>query len=362
MRRANVKQTKVQRVNAKRRNTKTSLIGFVLIFLVGAGILLYPTISFWFADYTHIISYQSYERSVVNLTTEEKEVLWDEALYYNERLVNSVVEDPFANLDNIDPFGEYYQTLDTGDGVMGYIRIPTIHVLLPMYHGVSEEVLDKGVGHIQATALPIGGKGTHAVLTGHTGLGHAKMFNDLAELKNGDTFYLEILEETFAYEITSIEVVLPDDVSSLHREEGQDKVTLVTCTPYGVNSHRLLVTGERVPYTEESVQNQREDKAAFPWWIVFVVLGMITLVLVIGNKIKRRAEKVKNAYGTTKNKHVKAKNNSYEEVKSREHTKAKNKKHTKVRSRKCAKNKRYTETKTMTEIAKEELMKVTRER
>ena len=332
MRRTRIKQTKVQRVNAKQKNTKTSLIGFVFIFLVGAGILLYPTISFWFADYTYIVSYQSYERSVVSLTAEEKETLWEEAVYYNERLVKSVVEDPFANLDNIDPFGEYYQTLDTGDGVMGYIRIPAIHVLLPMYHGVSEEVLDKGVGHIQATALPIGGEGTHAVLTGHTGLGHAKMFNDLADVKNGDTFYLEILEKTFAYEVISIEVVLPDDVSSLYREDGLDKVTLVTCTPYGVNSHRLLVTGERIPYTEDRAQNQLEDKAAFPWWIVLVILSVIILVLVIGNKIKKRAEKAKNTN------------------------------HAKTKRRKHAKNKKHVETKTMTEIAKEELLKVTGER
>ena len=255
---------------------------FVLLFLTGGGILAYPTLSFWIAQRNHVVAHQSYERSVAELSTQEKQEIWESAVHYNERLVNSVVADPFANTENIDPFDEYYQTLDIGEGVMGYLHIPEIDVLLPIYHGVSDEVLDKGVGHIPASALPVGGEGTHAVLTGHTGLNHAKMFNDLIKMREGEEFYLEILDETLAYRINKIEVVLPDDVSSLHREEGQDKVTLVTCTPYGVNSHRLLVTGERVPYIENAKQDQERDKVAFPWWIVVGILVFVFLVLVIG--------------------------------------------------------------------------------
>lgn len=275
----------------KQRNKKGSFVGFILIFLIGASILFYPTISFWLADYQHIVAQQNYGRSVANLTTQEKASMWEKAAHYNERLVNSMVEDPFANIENIDPFDEYYQTLDVEDGVMGYIRIPNINVLLPIYHGVSEEVLDKGVGHIPATALPVGGEGTHAVLTGHTGLSHAKMFNDLPELKYGDEFHLEILDETLAYQIVSIEVVLPDNVSSLHREEGQDKVTLVTCTPYGVNSHRLLVTGERVPYIGD--MEQSNSKVIFPWWILLIVLGIAFFILLIGRRIRKNSAKKK---------------------------------------------------------------------
>jgi len=287
---AKVQMVKIK--NNKNNKNKTSLIGFIVIFLVGAGILFYPRISFWLADYNHVVAHQSYERSVANLSIQEKEEIWEKAVYYNERLVKSVVKDPFANLDNIDPFDEYYQTLDIGDGAMGYIHIPKISVLLPIYHGVSDEVLDKGVGHIPATALPIGGEGTHAVLTGHTGLSHAKIFNDLVELRQGDEFYLEILDRTLAYRITHIEVILPDDVSSLQREEGQDKVTLVTCTPYGVNSHRLLVTGERVPYTPE-MREEQEEKATFPYWILLIIFAIIVLVLIIGKKVRKHEEETK---------------------------------------------------------------------
>ena len=260
----------------------------IFIFFVGVGIFTYPTISFWLVQRNHVVAHQTYERSIAELSAQEKKMMWDTAVHYNERLANSVVKDPFASTENIDPFDEYYQTLDIGDGVMGYIHIPQIAVLLPIYHGVSEDVLDKGVGHIQASAIPVGGEGTHALLTGHTGLNHAKMFDDLTKLRGGDEFYLEILDETLAYQIKNIEVILPDDISSLHREEGEDKVTLITCTPYGVNSHRLLVTGERVPYTENRVQNENANKVAFPWWILFVSLLTVFLVWMIGRKIMRR--------------------------------------------------------------------------
>ena len=270
--------------NQKGNQKKGSLLGFFFIFLVGAGILLYPTISHWLAQRNHIVAHQTYERSVAQLSAQEKRTMWEVAVHYNERLLNSVVEDPFASIDNIDPFDEYYQTLDVGEGVMGYVRIPEIAVLLPIYHGVSEEVLDKGVGHIHASALPVGGEGTHAVLTGHTGFRNAKMFNDLVEMRQGDKFYLEILDATLAYEVTSIQVVLPDDVSSLHREDGKDKVTLVTCTPYGVNSHRLLVSGERIPYTGEVEQSRESEKSQLLWWILLVVLLVVIVVLVIGKK------------------------------------------------------------------------------
>jgi len=265
-----------------------SFIGFVILFLLGAGILFYPKISFWLADYNTTMAHQNYTRVVGHLSSETKQAMWAEAIHYNERLVKSIVYDPFANTDEIDPFDEYYQTLDIGDGEMGYIHIPKLSILLPIYHGISDAVLDKGVGHIKATALPVGGDGTHCVLTGHTGLTHARMFNDLVELEKEDKFFLEILDETLAYKVVDIKVVLPNDISSLHREAGKDKVTLVTCTPYGVNSHRLLVMGERIEYDADMTDYDEEIKAPFPWWIMAVVIGVLLLTLIIKNSLDKR--------------------------------------------------------------------------
>jgi len=278
----------VKRRKRKKSQNKTSLIGFIFLFLIGAGILFYPTISDWLAQRNNVVARQSYEQNVANLTKEEKEELWHVATYYNERLADSVVKDPFANTENVEPFDEYYQTLDIGDEAMGYIHIPKIRVLLPIYHGVSEEVLEKGVGHIPASALPVGGEGTHCVLTGHTALRHAKMFDELTLLREGDEFYLEILDETLAYQVRNIEVVLPDDVSSLRTEAGKDKVTLVTCTPYSVNSHRLLVTGERVPYTGDMWGNRDNTKATFPYWILIVIVIVGAVVMIIGQKMRKK--------------------------------------------------------------------------
>ena len=199
--------------------------------------------------------------------------------------------DPFAATKDIDPFDEYFDTLDIGDGVMGMIRIPKIDVLIPIYHDVSDEVLDKGVGHIKATALPVGGLGTHGVLTGHTGLSHAKMFDDLVKLELGDEFLLEVLDETLAYKIEKILTVLPDDVSQLVREADKDRVTLITCTPYGVNSHRLLVMGERTEYNATVDIRNEIEKTQFPWWIVAMVVSLLILLLIIGRAINKHNKK-----------------------------------------------------------------------
>ena len=264
-----------------------SIIGFILLFLIGAGILFYPHISFWLAEYNHVAAYQTYERSIADLSAAEKQAMWERAVDYNERLVTSSVMDPFAATKDIDPFDEYYDTLDVGDGMMGSIRIPKIEVLIPIYHGISDEVLNKGIGHIKATALPVGGIGTHGVLTGHTGLETAKMFNDLDKLEIGDEFLLEILDETLAYKIDKILTVLPDDVSQLVREPDKDRVTLITCTPYGVNSHRLLVMGERTDYDGVEGGRREIDKVQFPWWIVMAAIGTVTLLLLIRRRLQR---------------------------------------------------------------------------
>ena len=292
-------------VNYKQNRGKKnySIIAFILLFLAGSAILFYPKISYWVAEQNHTVAVQDYNRVVGNLTNDEKKEMWAAAVNYNERLVTSIVMDPFADTDHIDPFDEYYQTLDIGNGMMGSIHIPKIDILIPIYHGVSDEVLDKGIGHIKATALPVGGLGTHGVLTGHSGLSHAEMFNDLEQLNLGDEFFLNILDETLAYRINEINVVLPDDISNLQREKDKDKITLITCTPTGINSHRLLVTGERIELDKVETELPLETKSIFPWWIVALVIGLLIALLIIGRIVTKSREK-KNRKADTANAYI----------------------------------------------------------
>jgi len=268
------------------------IIPFLLIFIIGAGILFYPKISFWWAEYNQVTAVQSYEKVISGMTPEEKDAEWEKARDYNERMAASIVKDPFADTENIDPFDRYYDTLDVGDGIMGYVEIPSIHVMIPIYHGTGEAILEKGVGHIKATALPIGGTGTHSVLTGHTGLHTAKLFTDLVEVKPGEKFYIDVLGRTLAYEVDQIEVVEPDDISKLAAVEGEDHITLVTCTPYGVNSHRLLVRGTRCEYIEDE-RNNDSGRVQFPWWVLLLILFLTALLLIIGSRLQKRAGKKK---------------------------------------------------------------------
>ena len=221
------------------------VVALVWAVTVGLCILVYPVYSNWVAEYQAVEAVQTYLSGVSSLSPEQEQVEWDRARDYNARLTQVVAEDPFSSdLAGVDPFDEYFQVLDFDD-MMGFIQIPAIDVDLPVYHGVSDTSLLRGVGHLMQTALPIGGAGAHCVLTGHTGLPSAKLFTDLDKLKTGDVFRLYVLSERLSYRIDSIEVVEPENVTSLAPIEGQDRVTLVTCTPYGINSHRLLVSGMR---------------------------------------------------------------------------------------------------------------------
>ena len=231
-------------------------------FLAGAGILLYPTISDQWNRYRNSRLIAEYGRAVETLSQESYEEIWEEARAYNrEHRVNSPAE----------AFGEAYELshpydkiLDPfGDGVMGSIEIPKIHVSLGIYHGIGTDVLEEGCGHVEGTSLPIGGEGSHAALAAHRGLPSARLFTDLDQLEEGDRFYLRILDEVLCYEVDQIKVVLPRETGELSIEEGEDYVTLVTCTPYGVNSHRLLVRGKRREYREEEaeeLQRAREEE------------------------------------------------------------------------------------------------------
>lgn len=256
----------------------------VIGFLIGLGILLYPTISNKVAVKNQIHVVQSYNQYVSGMSQAQIEEEKSRAKEYNTLLKAAPATDPFSNVDHVEPFTQYDTILNL-DGVMGSIEIPSIKVKLPIYHGVTDEVLRKGVGHIRSTALPIGGNRTHAVLSAHSGLPKAKLFTDLEKVKEKDYFYIYVLGEKLAYQVDQISVVEPDDISNLTPVEGKDYVTLVTCTPIGVNSHRLLVRGERceVPELEEVLK----DKDSFPYWFLLLLLIIVLLIFIIYKKKKK---------------------------------------------------------------------------
>lgn len=249
----------MQRKHAPPRKKGSLLIVIlaVLLFTAGAAVFLYPTISNWLAEIHQSGVIQDYEQVVATEDQEFYENEWKKAQEYNENLAGDPVRDPFVPGTGYALPKNYLDCLNI-DGIMGYIEIPKIAVRLPIYHGTSEDVLQQGVGHVESTALPIGGEFTHAVLTGHRGLPSAKLFTDLDQLEIGDMFYIYVLDEVLAYQVDQINTVLPDELQDLQTIKGRDLVTLVTCTPYGVNTHRLLVRGTRVPYLPEEAQAYRQ--------------------------------------------------------------------------------------------------------
>lgn len=231
-------------------------IFFALVFLAGAGVFLYPTVSDMWNQYRNVRLVSRYDEAVTDLSDNEYEKMWNEAKEYNaEHPVNSIV-DAFGEKDDYVLTQPYDQVLDpNGEGLMGSIEIPKINAKLAIYHGLSKTVLEKGVGHVEGTSLPVGGKSTHAVLAAHRGLPSAKLFTDLDQMKKGDIFILHILGKNLAYKVDQIRTVLPEETGELDIVEGEDHVTLVTCTPYGVNTHRLLVRGIRTKYAEGEIRN-----------------------------------------------------------------------------------------------------------
>ena len=235
------------------RRSKAPFAAAVVLFLAGAAVFAYPLISSWLAQKNQARVVQTYQAAV---EAEDEAALaeqWALAEEYNENLAGDPVHDPFVPGSGYALPENYEQVLNV-DGVMGRITIPKIGVDLPIYHGTGEEVLQKGVGHIESTSLPIGGEYRHAVLTGHRGLPSAELFTRLDELAVGDEFYIHVLDKTLAYQVDQIATVEPDELEQLVAVPGEDYVTLVTCTPYGINTHRLLVRGVRVPYTPGQAQ------------------------------------------------------------------------------------------------------------
>ena len=226
-----------------------STIFLLLILLIGLSLLLYPTISDWWNAFHQPRAIAAYSEIVAKLDNARYEELWQAARAYNRTLISR--ENLYYLSD--DQRAEYESLLDvSGLGVMGYLEIPKIDVSLPIYHGTEESVLQIAVGHLEWSSLPVGGESTHCVLSGHRGLPSAKLFTNLDKLREGDTFLLRVLDEVLTYEVDQILIVEPQETAALQIEEGKDYCTLVTCTPYGINTHRLLVRGHRIENMEEA--------------------------------------------------------------------------------------------------------------
>lgn len=263
----------------------------LLLLSIALGLMVYPFLS----NYIFENRADSIVNAIKRFGQEEDNAEWKAAIeraqIYNHVIASGHVQikAPFMEEELEDVTGDYSTLLCmTEDGVMGFIEIPSIDLSLPIYHGTSEQVLEMGAGHLQGTSLPIGGESTHTVLTGHTGLSNAKLFTDLTELNEDDIFFLKVMGKKLAYKVDQIKVVLPGELSDLCVEEGKDYCTLITCTPYGVNTHRLLVRGERTDY-QEAVSNPetfQEKKVESKWMeeykkALFISLGCFLGLMIL---------------------------------------------------------------------------------
>ena len=271
---------------------KIANVLFGLLFLIGFGILVYPTVSDQWNTYRQSRLISNYEAVVENLTEEDFSDEWQKAIAFDQALVqNDLYGDVFGEDDGELENTEYWKVLNVAnDGVMGYLSIPKINVKHAIYHGTGDKVLQTGIGHLNGTKLPIGGESTHSVLAAHRGLPSARLFTDLDQIKKGDMFYIHVLDEILAYQVDQIlDMVDKDDHETLEAalqiEEGKDQVTLFTCTPYGVNSHRLLVRGTRVPYNgeEEAETSVAESmlKTVQNYYMLYLILGLSITFLII---------------------------------------------------------------------------------
>ena len=230
------------------KNNRSTIL-LILILLIGLSLMLYPSLADWWNSFHSSRSIASYVEQVANIDDAQYEELWDAAWDYNQSLLHR----PNDFLLSDEQQEIYKSLLDIGgNGIMGYIEIPMIDVMLPIYHGTKESVLQIAVGHLDWTSLPVGGAGSHCVVSGHRGLPSARLFTDLDKLKVGDVFMLHVLNEILTYEIDQILIVEPQDTDPLLIEPGKDLCTMITCTPYGINSHRMLVRGHRIESQEEA--------------------------------------------------------------------------------------------------------------
>ena len=279
-----------------------------LFFLTGLSLLLYPYVSNQWNNYRQSRLISNYDAALVeqensgeiDYTTE-----WEKANAFNEALLPSILPDSFAVAAASDEDSENHQAYMSclnllGDGMMGYVEVPKINIRIPIYHTTDEEVLEQAAGHLEGSSLPVGGKNTHAVISAHRGLPSASLFTDLDKLEEGDHFLLYILDDVLCYEVDQILVVEPDETESLAVQEGQDLVTLLTCTPYGVNSHRLLVRGHRVPYEPEVIEDENQIPLAgvslhtnYLLWVLVglaVTAGFVAFLYLMDRKRRKASQ------------------------------------------------------------------------
>ncbi|MGX7108476.1 class C sortase [Facklamia miroungae] len=266
---------------------KLKLFLYNLIFIIGGIALCYPFISRYLYDQASRVEVNTYQEAVQQLSINEVDRRIFLAQAYNDQLSQqkegvSKISDPFSTKDHEEGRAAYAHMLEINEQI-GTIEIPKINEELPVFAGTGEEVLQKGIGHLEGTSLPIGGKHTHSVLTGHRGLPNARLFSNLDKLKKDDIFYFKNLSETLAYKVDRIDVILPDEIEYLDIVPNQDYMTLITCTPYMINSHRLLVRGHRVPYTEEEYDKEVKTSTHFfmkyRWLLALLLLILILLII-----------------------------------------------------------------------------------
>lgn len=271
----------------KRRYFRIVIAG--IIFILALLLTLYPVISNIYNQRHQSLIHTAYEEVLQQADTQDLERIRELAIAYNEAIVPGTAEEAYSQAALLEASVDYQSQLDpSGNGIMGYIEIPKISVNLPIYHGTNTDTLERGTGHLLGSSLPVGGTSTHTIITGHSGLATQKMFTDLEQLREGDVFYIHVLGEVLAYQVFHKEAVLPHDTSLLGINHGEDNCTLITCYPTGVNTHRLLVQGKRIPYEEAEVieevvqmevepESRWEDQYMMGIWLG--ILGMLIAAL-----------------------------------------------------------------------------------
>ena len=264
-------------MNSKKKTDIISTVILLFILLVGLSVMFYPTVSDWWNSRVQSRAIANYDQTIQHIDPHRYDEIWAEANEYNKKLAELYA--PFSNADEISGYDDILDL--SGTGIMGYITIPVIKVELPVYHGTSAEVLNIAAGHLKGSSLPVGGKNTHAVISAHRGLPSARLFTDLDQLVKGDTFTITILDQIFTYEVEEILIVNPDEMDKLAIIPDGDYVTLMTCTPYGVNTHRLLIRSHRIDTVYTKTVKVIADAVQVDPMLVVPVIAFILLIFLI---------------------------------------------------------------------------------